>query len=114
MAYKNRVKLTICDTDYIISTDEPESYVKELGEELDRSMRNVMEGNNRISTTMAAVLSALTYADEARKAVSTADNLRSQLKDYLTDNSRLLAELEEIRRENERLLREIEELKSFR
>jgi cell division protein ZapA (FtsZ GTPase activity inhibitor) len=114
MAYKNRVKLTICDTDYIISTDEPEIYVKELGEELDRSMRNVMEGNNRISTTMAAVLSALTYADEARKAVSTADNLRSQLKDYLTDNSRLLAELEEIRRENERLLREIEELKSFR
>jgi cell division protein ZapA (FtsZ GTPase activity inhibitor) len=114
MAYKNRVKLTICDTDYIISTDESESYVEELGEELDRSMRNVMEGNNRISTTMAAVLSALTYADEARKAASTADNLRSQLKDYLTDNSRLLAELEEIRRENERLLREIEELKSFR
>ena len=56
----------------------------------------------------------MTYADEARKAASTADNLRSQLKDYLTDNSRLLAELEEIRRENERLLREIEELKSFR
>ena len=87
MAYKNRVKLTICDTDYIISTDEPESYVKELGEELDRSMRNVMEGNNRISTTMAAVLSALTYADEARKAVQPPTTSAASLNTNLTDNS---------------------------
>ncbi|HHV51014.1 MAG TPA: cell division protein ZapA [Clostridiales bacterium] len=112
MAYKNRIKLTICDTEYVITTDEPESYVIEIAEELDRSMREIMESDGRVSTTMAAVLAALTYADQAKKAASSADNLRFQLKDYINDNTKLRAELEEFRRENEKLAREIKELKA--
>lgn len=108
MASKNRIRLPICGTDYIISSDEPESYVKELGDDLDRSMRSLMDGDSRISTTMAAVLSALTLADEARKASDSADNLRSQIKEYLTDNARIRADAEETRRELERVRRELE------
>ena len=99
MAAKNRVKLDICGTEYIISTEEPESYVLELGTELDRSMRALMSNDPRVSTAMAAVLTALTAADDARKANSSADNLRSQIKEYLSDNARARAEAEEARRE---------------
>ena len=104
---KNRIKLNICSTEYVITTDEPESYVKELAGELDKSMRELMEGDTRISTTMAAVLTALTQADLYRKANASADNLRSQIKDYLSDNARIRAEAEEVRRENERLRRDL-------
>lgn len=112
MASKTRVKLTICDAEYIISSDESESYVKQLGAELDQTMRSILESDFRVSTTMAAVLAALTFADEAKKANSSADNLRTQIKEYLNDNSKIRAELEVERRENERLRREIEELKA--
>lgn len=108
MASKNRIRLHICGSDYIISSDEPEAYVKELGDDLDRTMRSLMDGDSRVSTTMAAVLSALTLADEARKASASADNLRSQIKEYLTDNARIRADAEETRRELERLRRELE------
>ena len=111
MAAKNRIKLDICGTEYIITSDEPESYVLELGAELDRSMRALMNNDPRVSTTMAAVLTALTVSDEARKANASADNLRSQIKEYLSDNARARSEADEARREAERLRRELDDLR---
>ncbi len=111
MAARNRIKLDICGTEYIITSDEPESYVLELGAELDRSMRALMNNDPRVSTTMAAVLTALTVLDEARKANASADNLRSQIKEYLSDNARARSEADEARREAERLRRELNDLR---
>ena len=111
MASKNRTKLNICGSEYVINSDEPEIYVQELGHEIDRSIRNMMNNDPRVSTTMAAVLTAITLADEAHKANTSADNLRSQIKDYLSDNARARSETEEARREVERLRREIDELR---
>lgn len=48
--------------------------------------------------TMAAVLSALSYCDTANKANISADNLRAQLKEYLSDASRYRSQYEESRR----------------
>ncbi len=111
MPAKTRVKLDICGSEYIITSDEPESYVLELGAELDRSMRALMSNDPRVSTTMAAVLTALTVQDEARKANASADNLRSQIKEYLSDSARARSEAEEARREAERLRRELNDLR---
>ena len=61
----NRVRLEICETEYIVTSEEPESYMLELGAQLDRDMRTLMNNDSRISTTMAAVLAALrTHVDE--------------------------------------------------
>ena len=76
----NRVRLEICETEYIVTSEEPESYMLELGAQLDRDMRTLMNNDSRISTTMAAVLAALNNADIARKATDAADNLRAQMK----------------------------------
>lgn len=107
---KNRIKVQIGGTEYILSSEESEAYVQELANTLDQSIRGMMNTDPRVSLTMAAVLNALTAADEARKAAQSADHLRAQIQDYLNDNARMRAEADDARREAEQLRREIEDL----
>lgn len=111
MATMRKVKVSIAGTDYTIASDEEEVYVRELAAEVDREMQHMLEAGARVSTTMAAVLTAITSADKARKATETADNLRMQMKDYLDDNARVRAEAEAARRECANLRRELQELR---
>ena len=110
MPNKNRDRLEICGTEYIITSDEPERYMLELGAQLDRDMRTLMNGDPRVSTTMAAVLAAMNNADIARKATDAADNLRALMKEYLDDNARARQDAENARREADRLRREIQDM----
>lgn len=111
-----KVTLNICGTDYVITTDENPGYMQELGAQVDARIRNLMNANNRTSLVMAAVMTALMQADEAKKATQTADNLRKQLKSFFDDNNRSRSETENLRREvarlkqdNENLLRKLAE-----
>ncbi len=89
----NHIKVTIAGTDYKIASDEAASYVMELARELDRDIRNLTDGNARLSTAGAAVLCALERADKAQKATADADNLRVQLKAALDENDRLRSQI---------------------
>ncbi len=106
----NKIKLNIVGTEYSIVSDEPVSYMTELGMQVDKDMREIMQ-DPRISTAMAAVLVALNNADAVRKAESAADNLRSQMKGYLDDNARARMESDSSRRELERLREENRKLR---
>lgn len=109
---KNRVKLNICGTECTVSTDDTEAYVLNIGDEVEKFMKSMMERNSRVSITMAATITALTYCDDMRKALAAADNLRSQIKDYLEDSSRSRLEADEARREIERMKKEIQTLRT--
>ncbi|WP_444642779.1 cell division protein ZapA [Caproiciproducens sp. R1] len=109
---KNRVKLNICGCECVISSDDSESYVRSIGDEVEKAMDDITGKNERVSITMAAVITALRYCDEAHKSAGGADNLRSQIKDYLEDSSHARMEAEEARREIERLKREIQTLRA--
>ncbi|MDR0315163.1 MAG: cell division protein ZapA [Oscillospiraceae bacterium] len=109
---KNKVRLNICGNDYFIFTDDDVKYVSILGDELDDRISKLLHENSRISITQAAILAALEYADNAKKAVDSADNLRSQIKEYLEDSARYKMEAEVARRDIERLNREIQALKT--
>ena len=85
----NRVKVTVAGTEYKIVSDEPASYVMELARGVDKDVRGLLEGNPRLSVHMAAVLTAISNADRARKAQLAADNLRDQIKELLDENARL-------------------------
>ena len=106
----NKVTVTICGTDYVITTDETPGYMQELGAQLDARIRNVMNNNERTSLVMATVITALMQADEAKKAAQSADNLRKQLKTFFDDNNRTRVESESLRREVAQLRKEKEEL----
>ncbi|MBQ7088330.1 MAG: cell division protein ZapA [Clostridia bacterium] len=110
METMNTVTVNICGTDYVVTTDEAPGYMQELAAQLDTRIRNVMNSNERISMVMATVITALQQADEAKKALQSADNLRKQLKTFFDDNNRTRAESDNLRREITQLRREKEEL----
>ena len=108
---KNRVKLTIGGAEYPIITEDDPKYVQELGDELDKALKSTLSENRSISTTQAAVLLALEYADNYKRAVMAADNLRSQIKDYLDDASSAKTKADWARHESETAKRELEAAK---
>lgn len=108
---KNRVRLSIGGSEYPIITEDDVKYVSELGQELDEALKNTIAENGSISTTQAAVLLALEYADKYKKAVASSDNLRSQIKDYLDDASSAKNKADFSRHEAETAKRELEAAK---
>ena len=110
---KTKVKLNICGNEYVVTTDEDPKYVISIGDELDDTIGKILKDNNRLSITQAAILAALEYADTARKANDTADNLRGQIKEYLEDSARYKMEAEVARRDVDRLNRELQDAKKF-
>ena len=79
----NKVKLTVCGSSYVVSTTDSEEYVQSLAERLDRDMNELMNQSPSASVAASAVVVALGYLDELLKKASSADNMRSQIKDYL-------------------------------
>ena len=108
----NKVKLSIGGTDYTIIAEDDVRYVQSLGKELDRALAAIMKANDKLSVTQAAILLALDYADECKKATETADRLREQIKDYLDDASNAKSKADLARHESETLRKELETLKT--
>ena len=106
----SKVRLTICGSNYVLSTSESEDYVRNLADRLDLEMKELMARSASVSITTAAVLTALGYLDELEKANGSADNMRRQIKDYLEDAASAKMAAEELRRDNAALRQRIEEL----
>lgn len=108
---KNKVKLTICDAEYVIASGEENKYMIELGNEVDEKITSILRQNPRISVTQAAVLAALEFADAEKKATSDAEKLRSSIQEYLEDSSRDKLNCEIATREADRIAKEFAEYK---
>lgn len=106
---RNKVRLSIGGAEYSVLTEDDVKYVQELGKELDRALTQVMKENPRASITQAAVLTALSYADEYKKASTAADHLREQIKDYLDDASSAKSKADWARRETEKTKKDLED-----
>ncbi len=102
-----KIKLWIANEEYNIATDDDLDYVAQLGEELNQRITAIMRDSTRISVTQAAILTALEYADFAKKSEITSDNLRGQIQEYLEDAARARTDAEISRREVERLTKEL-------
>lgn len=99
---KTTHRLKIAGEEYRIVSTESAEYMSELAHEIDLKMNDILRGN-RVSTTQAAVLVALEYANEAKKHGGDSDNLRMQLKAYLEDAAQAKSERDFYKREVERL-----------
>ena len=84
----NKIKLTICGANYVVMSEESEEYIQELAARLDEDMNNLMSNMPSASVTAAAIVTALGYLDELKKAENGADNMRSQVHEYLEDASK--------------------------
>lgn len=99
---KNTYKLKICGSEYVITAAESEEYMQSLASDIDEKLQAALK-NGRLSITQAAVFTALEFADAAKKATDTADNLRGQLKEYLEDAAKAKSECDFYKREVDKL-----------
>ena len=107
---RNRIKVRICGLEYPLITDDDVEYVQSVAREVERQMEDLMHGNNRISPTDAAVLTAMSCCDDELKASQAVDELRAQMKEYLADSVRTRGETEEARQQIDRLKAQIRDL----
>ena len=94
----HRVTVTICGNEYTFLAEEDSAYVEKVAAYVDQRMTDILE-STKAGRTDAAVLTAAIIADELFKAQEIAENLRSQLKEYLDEASKSKNEISELKRE---------------
>ena len=100
----NKVRVNIAGTPYAIATTDPEKYILSLAKKLDEDITKLLDDNANLSVTKAAVFCAMDYLDEYRKSTGSAENMRSQIQDYIADATRAkLAEAAALREQLEKM-----------
>ena len=102
----NKVRVTIAGAPYAIATTDTESYITSLAKKLDEDITKLLDDNGNLSLSKAAVFCAMDYLDEYRKSAGSADNMRSQIQDYIADAAKAKLAEDKVRAENEVLQRE--------
>ena len=68
MAEKTKVDVLIDGKTFTITGYESDEYIQRVGLYVDRKMNDVMKTNNKLSTSIAAILTALNVGDDYFKA----------------------------------------------
>ena len=106
----NKVRVTIAGAPYAIATTDSEKYIASLAKRLDEDITKLLDTNENLSVTKAAVFCAMDL-DEYRKSTGSAENMRSQIQDYIADAARAKLAEDKVRTENETLRRENDALR---
>ncbi len=81
---KNRADVTICGTNYVLSSEKSEERIKEIAKLVDDELRNTSKALNVNPNYRAAVLTALNIAEKLMD--STDMTLKLQTENYQLDN----------------------------
>ena len=92
MPDKTKVDVLISGKTYTISGYESDEYIQRVGLYVDRKMTEVQKSNNTLSTSIAAVLTALNVADDFFKAHEGELNFKKEVITSKLEIDRLLGE----------------------
>ena len=109
----NRVKVVLCGKEYILRTEDAPSYVYQLAKSLEKSIKENMEKNPRISSHSAVMMVALSTMDELTKANNSIEVIRSQVKEYVDEAGKARLERDAALREIDVLKAKIEQLENL-
>lgn len=104
---KNKVTVTIAGKGYTVLSSETEEYVQKVAQHLDKKISEIAYLNSQLTVQMSIILAAINVTDEYFKSLSSADNLRQQIGQYIEDVSKDRAELTSLRAENARLKQQL-------
>ncbi len=96
---KNKVTIRIAGKDYTLVGIESDEYIQKVGLYIDKKMNEILMRNSRLSTSLAAVLTAINVADDFFKTREAELSVRNE-KEAIAD------ELERLRKENLQLKEE--------
>lgn len=103
MDSKNKVEVKIHGKEYTVVGTEPHEYIQKVAMYIDKKMYEITNMNDRLSTAMVAVLSAINVADDYFKVSMDAEQLRAQAQQYADELEKCTARLKEAEKENVRL-----------
>ena len=99
----NVVKVTIAGAGYTLKTEESVKFTLELAKEIDDKIKEIKKANPFISTNQIAVLVALEYGCDCKKAEQNTASLRAEMKNYLEDAAKAQSERDFYKRELDRM-----------
>ena len=99
LTVKNKVEVRIAGKDYTLVGIESDEYIQKVALYIDKKMNEILKVNNKLSTSMAAVLTAINVADDFFKAHENEVSVKKELK-------KAQEELEALREEKRRLSEE--------
>jgi cell division protein ZapA len=92
MPDKNRVDVLIAGKTFSITGYESDEYIQRVGLYVDRKMNDVLKSNNTLSTSIAALLTALNVADDYFKAHENELTFKKDIVSSKLEIERLLEE----------------------
>ncbi|MBR6548145.1 MAG: cell division protein ZapA [Clostridia bacterium] len=107
----NKIRLVVGGIEYMVLSEEDETFVRKIGDDLNKKLDDIKLANRYLSTTMVAVMAALDYSEQLAKCKEECEHLRLQLKNAVEDAACARLNGEEARRE---ILRLSEEIKNQR
>ena len=100
MTARNKVDIRIAGKDYTVVGVESEEYIQRVGLYIDKKMNEIIKFNSKLSTSMAAVLTAINVADDFFKSHESEVNLKKELKKLTEENEALKIEKKRLSEEN--------------
>lgn len=104
MPDKTRVDVLISGKTYSISGYETDEYIQRVGLYVDRKMNEVLRSNNTLSTSSAAVLTAINVADDYFKAHENELNFKKEIVTSKLEIERLLEDNVTLEERNKELI----------
>jgi cell division protein ZapA len=103
MTARNKVEVRIAGKDYTLVGVESDEYIRKVAVYVDKKLNEIMKVNNRLSTSMASVLTAVNVADDFFKAYESEHKLKTELKKHQEEIQQLKDEQKRIKEENSKL-----------
>jgi cell division protein ZapA len=97
---KNKVVIRIAGKDYTLVGMESDEYIQKVGLYIDKKMNEILMRNNRLSTSLAAVLTAINVADDFFKSRETELSARKEKEAANEELEKLKLELMQLKEEN--------------
>jgi len=83
MSKKNRVIVRILGQEYPLMSEDSREYMQKVAYVVDDRMNALIKSNNKLSTSMVAVLTALNLADECLKCTQEKEKLEKKIEELI-------------------------------
>ena len=104
MSEKTKVDVLIAGNAYTIIGLESDEYIQRVGLYVDRKMNDVLKINNKLSTSTAAILTAINVADDFFKAHENELSYKKEIVSSKLEIERLISENSNLEDKNKDLV----------
>lgn len=95
---KTKVNVSICGSEYVILSDESESYVRTIALEVDEQINESLKNNIKKSLSKAAILVAMNYCDKSKKLQDEMDVYLKTIKQDQDEIKKLKRQIENLKK----------------